>query len=299
MPFNETIEEAEAQGATDLLKKLRLEEIATQEHRELFEAMAEDLLAFVSATGRPPSAQMYSDDLRGLLSQQSRRAMSSFRGTLLDEIEEQEEDDDVIVWLFSLAEAMGTTAPGLLGMMRSQAAVAASEAVRLRVDRDTRLITNTNQAELDKAVRDAAIALAVDGQGATNPELAALATGLFLDRAVGRAGTIAATTTQWAAEEAKEIELRTFNDTAKGFPALAAGIIAPEIEVVWVTMEDDLVRAAHEEAHGQVRGQDGVFIVMNQALRVPGDTTLGATAENVINCRCGAVFRMRALPLAA
>jgi len=58
----------------------------------------------------------------------------------------------------------------------------------------------------------------------------------------------------------------------------------------WVTVGDERVRPAHVGADGQVRRIDELFRVGGQQLRFPGDTSFGASAGNVINCRCSAVF---------
>lgn len=56
---------------------------------------------------------------------------------------------------------------------------------------------------------------------------------------------------------------------------------------VWSTMLDERVRHAHQEAEGQERRVDQPFDVMGEQLRFPGDTSLGASLGNVINCFIG------------
>jgi len=77
-----------------------------------------------------------------------------------------------------------------------------------------------------------------------------------------------------AAEKAEELETEVENTIFK----------------TWVSMGDDRVRPAHLDADGQVRPVEEPFIVDGEELMEPGDTSLGASLENVINCRCSSVI---------
>ena len=54
----------------------------------------------------------------------------------------------------------------------------------------------------------------------------------------------------------------------------------------WVATKDSRTRDAHVKANGQIVPQDEPFIVGGEKMMYPGDSSLGASAENVINCRC-------------
>jgi SPP1 gp7 family putative phage head morphogenesis protein len=54
----------------------------------------------------------------------------------------------------------------------------------------------------------------------------------------------------------------------------------------WLSAQDDRVRPAHVQADGQIVDFEEPFIVMNERLMFPRDTSLGASPENVIQCRC-------------
>jgi hypothetical protein len=51
--------------------------------------------------------------------------------------------------------------------------------------------------------------------------------------------------------------------------------------------QPDRTREWHLEADGQIRSLDEPFEVNGEQLLFPGDTSLGASADNIINCRCG------------
>jgi hypothetical protein len=54
----------------------------------------------------------------------------------------------------------------------------------------------------------------------------------------------------------------------------------------WLATPDNRTRDTHEDAHYQGRGLSQPFEVGNAWLMYPGDTSMGAGPEEVINCRC-------------
>ena len=55
---------------------------------------------------------------------------------------------------------------------------------------------------------------------------------------------------------------------------------------IWVDTPDNRTRDAHVGAGGQKRPLKELFIVDGEKLMHPGDTSHGASSENVVNCRC-------------
>lgn len=90
-----------------------------------------------------------------------------------------------------------------------------------------------------------------------------------------RKETIATTETQNSAETTKYLALAAY--------LLRQGLVANK---QWITMHDDRVRPWHVDAEGQVKKDKQPFIVNGEELMYPGDTELGASLNNVINCRC-------------
>jgi len=54
----------------------------------------------------------------------------------------------------------------------------------------------------------------------------------------------------------------------------------------WVSTTDERTRDEHSNADGQQVDMDEPFTVGGEQLMYPGDTSLGASAWNTINCRC-------------
>lgn len=61
---------------------------------------------------------------------------------------------------------------------------------------------------------------------------------------------------------------------------------------VWLTALDERVRSSHRRAHGQAVPQSAPFTVAGEQMMYPGDDSLGATARNLINCRCTVVYEV-------
>ena len=125
-------------------------------------------------------------------------------------------------------------------------------------------------------------------QGISSPtrtQVAKAAKQSFGRKSASRPETIAMTVTQKAAEGVKQIDNDVF------FANRNRGTAPPlQKKEAWITRGDEKVRAAHVAADNTFKNQNGVFIVDGEQLKFPGDTSLGASAGNVINCRCAAVL---------
>lgn len=54
----------------------------------------------------------------------------------------------------------------------------------------------------------------------------------------------------------------------------------------WITMRDERVRKTHQEVDSRILPIDEPFVVGNSLMMFPGDTSLGADASEIVNCRC-------------
>jgi uncharacterized protein with gpF-like domain len=68
----------------------------------------------------------------------------------------------------------------------------------------------------------------------------------------------------------------------------AADASGLDLDKEWGATEDHRTRPAHAEADGQTVDKDGLFIVGGEPMRFPKDPN--ASAGNVINCRCVALW---------
>lgn len=64
-------------------------------------------------------------------------------------------------------------------------------------------------------------------------------------------------------------------------------------EKSWVAVRDEVTRNAHAvKSPTDFIGLDQAFEVGGESLMYPADRSLGATAKNIINCRCSMDFRI-------
>jgi len=141
--------------------------------------------------------------------------------------------------------------------------------------RQISFIINTTNGQLIDKIRDIISASIETGRVLDISELADLAFQQYNKILVGRVDTIAMSETQDITEETKQqLVITQPNVTQKQ----------------WVGILDNRIRRNHFLADGQVRPIDKPFIVGNERLMRPGDTSLGAGPSNVINCRCSAIY---------
>lgn len=118
----------------------------------------------------------------------------------------------------------------------------------------------------------------------------ALVAGAVLGRRLrGRTGGIVTLETQAMAEAAKLAEVEVLMGVRPSEPGQPGAVPKSRTTKTWVSQGDSRVRDAHLGADGQERPLETPFDVGGQRLRHPGDTSLGATIDNVINCRCSSI----------
>lgn len=259
-------------AAEQLAKKLRLEAVVRPELNRFFRTISRTIKPVWVSTGQMPSLEPFQADLTSLLRKHYARVQRSFRGdttkSLMRSINEKQDE---------IPNVMLETEAALI--------VAANERAPIQATR----ILETTQDELNTILADVAVGAAVAGEVLTRQQEATRIAQDFNSRIPGRTNVIAMFETQAMAEETKLIEA----DTIAATGAVVAGIaIVQQMQKTWNTILDERTRASHVQADGQERQQGQPFMVQGQLLRVPGDTSLGASLGNVINCRCASEFTL-------
>ncbi len=149
-----------------------------------------------------------------------------------------------------------------------------AEAMDKRAEAQSQAIANTSKRNMDKSVSMTVEAFKEDGDEFNNGILAVVAGRLLTRTQTGRDTGILVTSTQTAAETSKDI---VATSTGKQFKT-------------WVTQGDERVRPTHVLADSQRVLASKPFSVGNSLLMHPGDTSLGASLDEIINCRCSAVY---------
>lgn len=290
MAINNTESSRADAAASELADKLKLESKMIPALRRLFKRMANDLEASVLLSANE-SALRYVRSLETIINEQYERTEDKFGNRITDQL--AEDNDSSLMWLVLLAIGRQrglNTKTEVLAYIRAKTAEATEEFINTNVEKDTSNITTTNSKNLDAAVATAGAVLVERlGREPTKIELAEESKKQFLDHNLGRVNTIAATVTQKAAEGTKDINREVFVNYRNSPETIPLQIPRNKGQEVWVSMGDSIARIAHLLADGQHK-ENGTFTVMGQLLKFPGDDSLGATLDNLINCRCSSIY---------
>lgn len=262
--------------SSQLRKKIRLERTLKPEIRSIFATILRDFKVSIASTGRPQDARHYRASFSGVLDNHYDRVQRAFTGESIDkdtkffifrkQSEEELEDDRLDLFLLALL----TWRSG-------------------KSDRQSDFIISTTSNDMFDSVEKARRALFEDGiMTPTNRELSEVSASILKRKQIGRIETIAMSETQSAAESTKFIEAEARSDLR---PRVLGGIGITATKKKWVTVGDSKVRDKHISANGQTRNLLEPFEVGGDRLNHPGDSSLGASADNVINCRCMSFYQ--------
>jgi uncharacterized protein with gpF-like domain len=151
-------------------------------------------------------------------------------------------------------------------------------------------IALTTQKNIHNSMIKAILAAAAAGIALNRSKLAENG-GTFLDDALkSRIETIAISETQNPAEHAKQTEIDSLHRHAAKFKGITETIAKKKKFKMWQAVLDNKTRLTHAEADSQQVPFDQPYIVGGEQLRYPGDMGLGASIENIINCRCSSII---------
>lgn len=137
------------------------------------------------------------------------------------------------------------------------------------VDRKSTLIQQTTEKRLAKLLEDAIFG------GKTDEQIVGQIEDFYDDQVETRAVTIA--------------ETESGNGANMGTVYGAKSADMPLVKV-WISQRDERVRDHHKEADSKKVGLEDLFVVNGQQMEFPGDDSHGATADNIVNCRCYVAF---------
>lgn len=283
--------QARRQARKDLRSKIKLEKDFIRKLTTLNNKIIKKSVVSFARNGIVLNAREFESQLSDLLLNQYERSAREFsdqiRLTLPKDLESTTTEDDLID-------------DGLIIFFAARAII------------QSQLINRTNQTNIAKSIADAANQLreeAEPGQLVTQREIAKTSGVLLRRKFRSRTGLIATTEVQTAAEVSKAAETAVLTRNPLTFPRPAIALPGPQIvipqlppslplpkiEKEWVTAGDEVVRHPpdsnfnHVAADGQLRDIDKPFEVSGQLLRIPGDTSLGASLGNIMRCRCASV----------
>jgi len=285
------------QADKELRAKLRHEKPLASDMEDLFEDMAADLQSVYSSSGTVIDPTEYNDEILGLLRRSYRSVSAEFGSILEDDLLRVKDDVNNILGhaLRLQAERGGLTTDDVIADYIATKNAGIVDFIGMAVPARTAMIQATNKAALSEAVEKAMVNAIQTFGGDFNAsttlgrrQVAQIAHDVFLESNAYRAKVIAATEVQNAAEGSKKIASTSLDETLK--PVMSSSAVMIHQTKEWHTRGDDKVRPAHVAADLQTQPALSPFSVGGERMMEPGDSSMGASAGNTINCRCSAVY---------
>jgi hypothetical protein len=252
--------------AFDTALKMRYETTLEVKFRRLFKDMSAEASAYYKNTQQLFDVRHYDKEVNALLRQHYRVVSNKFENRLREDLEKN----------FRHIEYKG---------LDDKVKYKLNDFINKRSLQQTYTISQTNSKELFNAY--GSVYAQIGFQGVSPDVIAEEGSQAFERRAIGRAKTIAQTETQFIAEATKDIEALAI--TEERISINGETLSQEEITKTWNALLDEKTRLSHAEADYQIVQQNQPFIVQAQKLMFPGDTSMGATLDNIINCRCNSV----------
>lgn len=250
--------------------KIKLEDTLRPKIKALFNRIVKTFAITVATTGTPPPLRIYQAVFEALLDMHYEKASKIFTGIVSKPVKQNADDDDDLEKL-------------LLALIAWR---------ELRAPNQAKVIVSTTQANMTEAINIALEQARNEGKILTNRELAVSAAAILKRKLNRRISSIAITETQAPSESTKYIEAEVLSGLT---PSILGGssLVQTPSKKRWRTMGDDRVRKIHHLVNGQERSLNEPFIVNGEYLRFPGDSSLGASIDNIANCRCIAVYSVK------
>lgn len=271
----------------ELAQKILLEKSLKIKMRKFFKQLNSDVGIIWSNSGALPDFEFYESDLSAILREHYRRVGNIFSEKIRNDIFNKYHLEDLELKQ-SIADELSVEDIEE-EESRIEAAVLAALLgyIALHSVEQARFILNTTNGEYNKLLDKIISNSAEQGLTLTREQVSQeLQTG-FDEKIEGRVDSISLTETQNMAERSKLTEALVLIGSAL---LVGGALVGETILKTWHAILDDRVRDHHADASGQTVMVTDAFIVKGEQLMHPGDTSLGASADNVINCRCGTSF---------
>lgn len=262
----------------DLALKLTIEAALIASFGKLFRRIARDFRTVYAATGRILDAEVYEPEVVSILRPSYRRAASTAG-------KELRRNADVSFPADNRSEVEGDIDVSLLRFGEEES------------DERAGIIGETTDGKLRNFTLSAIVSAALAGFFPGNEQVAVEVAKRFVADSKSRSRMIGIQESLNAVEGSRLIET---NGLIEGQAAVKVGNEEPKplslaLFREWVARVDDWenVRRTHKAAHGQrVPGAGTPFVVGNSYLMYPGDTSLGASLDEIMGCRCYAATRI-------
>lgn len=254
--IKELLTKADQMAIDELPRKLKNEKLMQDDLDEFFEQMNDEFLSFFLLTGMVIDFTQFTPEMIALLKKNYRRSARDFKYVLRDQLNLDRNTD---------ARAINA---GIALYIANHA------------NQQARFIISGTNKEARNALFKTTSDAQRENESLTQEQIATLSAVELARRNAIRSETTAQVEVQNIAETTKQIESSALDRSGE---IVAAGVVAKKL---WSAVLDARTRPAHALADGQRVDIGKPFTVKGQLLMYPGDTSLGATLDNVINCRC-------------
>lgn len=264
----------------NLTFKLVLEEQFTKDLEKYFEKLERRFFNRLKTVGDILPREMYKEDTIKLLENHYIRVSKVFKDEFRSEVNKS----------FFGFNKKNVQIPASVESIIDDAIIIYTQ---IAANERGKLIDDTTEKNMEKSVSNATNELVTDNEPVNYQSISTLALIGLNGYNINRIETIALTETQLAAERTKAIEATAISlgensDISNVIEAVGSGSIS--INKQWASVLDQKTRRSHVSADGQEKSIGEPFIVGGEMLKHPGDTSLGASAVNTINCRCSSLY---------
>jgi hypothetical protein len=254
--------------------KVALEQPFKKELRENFDRIKNVALARYRRGKESLSASNFNFKTESLLKKQYRRTSNSFKDearlyAAKKSFEIKQLEDDI----------------------NKNINTALSVYIPTEAEKSARIIDDTTVKNISDSFSESRAELEESNKEQTVAAISALAGIKMIQKFYGRVEGIAMTETQKMAETTKYTEAAAISTDGQSNVSPSGFLSAnPSVDKKWFATLDQKTRAAHVSASGQTVSINEPFVVGGEMLKYPGDSSLGASASNVINCRCDSLY---------
>jgi len=277
MSYNSSSRERARNAASELAKKIKLEGQLIYKTSSFFKKIKNDARRSFVSDGTKINLINYKNDLVDILSEHYLQVFNNFQSPLINGLKRNKFSRSC----FLKKDSQDEDKQKLIDNNQAY--------IDYHANNQAQQIINTTQNDLASAYSDATATYIVssgDDESSVLSDdidrsaIANDASDNFKASTDARLTTIAITETQNAAEAGKDIAVQS------SFSGIDTLLLNKE----WITILDGRERDSHHEADGQIQVATMPFIVQGEMLMYPGDTFFGASASNIINCRCSVQY---------
>lgn len=284
--------------AKQLAMKLKLEKKLKPKLKRFFRQIGQDIKVVWTATRTIPNLDSFAPKLTAILNDHYRDVAKQFTGIAQESLKSSVASNNTKQHeeIPGVSDS-GDTSVALLALLALPVLDTINDVKNdvitfineHSVGQTSRILATTRQ-ELQTISARVITDASVNGEVLTQAEVGDRIARGFAESSNSRVNTIAMTETQTPSETIKLIEATALAVLVASAAGVDEGLGVGTVVKKWNAIIDSVTRSAHLRANGQVVLHNVPFLVGGERLPAPGNSGLGASLSNIINCRCTATF---------